>query len=122
MELYVRASIPCRLRVIYDMASGQRALLADNESYSGDSAKGDRTKKVFSFTCEPPFGVETVHVFARTEKFDPIKTVTDGDNIIVAEDLKDFLFSTRGMKRAEPGIQQTEARLILTTIDDNSHH
>jgi hypothetical protein len=69
------------------------------------------------YACSAPFGVETLHVFARTEDFEPVQTLMEGRTRILKGDLKDFLYATRGMNKIDKSVKQAEAKLILTTID-----
>jgi hypothetical protein len=117
MRLSVRANMSCKLRVVYDLADGKRALLEDNDSYILDSSHKGSSKVIDDYACSAPFGVETLHVFARTEDFEPVQTVMEGRTRILKGDLKDFLYATRGMNKIDKSVKQAEAKLILTTID-----
>lgn len=118
MRLYVRVNRPCNLRIIYHLANGKRVLLTGQSDYQIDESSVNKPKMIDrKFECTAPFGVESLQVFARTGKFDPIPTVKVGDYTFLNEDLKDFLVATRGFKSVSDDEQQAEALLTMTTLE-----
>ena len=117
MNVFVRANLPCYIRFIYHLASGQRTLLLD--SYYIDDSKVNKVCQIppgGEFECDAPFGSEVLQVFARTEQFDPVVTVDKDGYKYLQEDLKKFLVATRGFKAVKQQVMQTEQRVILTTM------
>ena len=73
--------------------------------------------------CADPFGAEILIGVARTAPFDFLKTVERNGYLYVvsgqSEEVPDLLRGTKGLKRRkreDPEIQQTEDRLIITTV------
>jgi len=118
MQVYVRVNKPCYMRFMYQLANGKRTLLTDDNFYIDESRVNLPYKIPGEFQCDAPFGAEVLQVFARTEKFDPIEIVEQDEYQYLKEDLKDFLFATRGMKRIREGVLQSEARVVLTTVEN----
>ncbi|MCX5792887.1 MAG: DUF4384 domain-containing protein [Elusimicrobia bacterium] len=116
MKIYLRVNQPAYVRFIYHLADGKRTLLLDN--YYLDSTKVNKVYEVpEEFECAPPFGAETLQVFASTEKFDEIKTEKADGYDILAEDLGRALATSRGFRKAAKAVQKAEVRLVLTTME-----
>jgi len=116
MKVFVRMNLPGYVRLIYHLADRRRALLLDN--YYLDAAKVNMAYELpQEFECDAPFGVETLQAFASTQKLPPLKTLSVEGYDILDEDLSAALVRTRGMKKAEPGLQKAEARIVLTTME-----
>ncbi len=111
MILFVRASRPAYVRVLYRFADETRVLLVDNFRINGESI-GD-AMKVGEFTCVPPFGSETLLAFAQDVPFPPLKTVSVDGYEILEEDLETVAAQTRGFKKGV--IEQAEYRLHIIT-------
>ena len=115
MLVYLQASRPCYIRLIYYLADGQKTLLADNYEIREDQAG-----KVFAFPdpfiCDSPFGAEALQVAAQTEPFKPLKTnKVDGYEFIL-DDVKGILANTRGMKNLNKRLMHAEKRVEVTTV------
>jgi hypothetical protein len=116
MNVYVRVNMPCYIRFIYHLADGKRALLLD--SHCIDESKVNMVYQIpQEFECDTPYGAEFLQAFARTDKFDPVETVSVNGYDILKEDLGKFLATTRGMKKVKKGTMQSEQRVVITTME-----
>jgi hypothetical protein len=117
MKVLVRVNMPCYLRFIYHMANGKRVLLL-NEYYM-DASKVNLVYEIpQEFESAAPFGGEVLQLFARTDKFEKIKTASVDGYDIIQEGLSDVMTKTRGMKAAKQRTLQAEQRLSITTMKD----
>ncbi len=117
MTVFVRVNLPCYVRFIYHLASGERTLLED--SYYIDDSKVNKVCQIppgGEFECDAPFGSEVLQVFARTEQFEPVPTVEKDGYKYLQEDLKKMLYATRGFKAVKQQVMQTEQRLTITSM------
>ena len=116
MKVFVRVNRAANLRLLYILADGRRTLLYDN--YYIDQSKVNRVVEIPNeFECAPPFGAELLVVAAQTEAFPPIQTYeSDGYHFLSAKDAGQAARDFRGMKKKQPNVQQSEARLVLTTM------
>ena len=118
MKVFVRVNRESYIRLLYILADGSRTLLHDN--YYIDQSKVNRVVEIpEEFECAPPFGAELLVVVARTEPFPPIQTYeSDGYYFLSAKDAGQAAREFRGMKKKQkrPDVQQSEARLVLTTM------
>ncbi len=116
MTVYVRVNMPCYVRFIYHLASGERTLLMN--SHYIDETKVNKVYQIpQDFECDAPYGGEVLQVFARTEEFDPVETVEKDGYKYLKEDLKKFLVATRGFKAVKQATMQTEQRLTITSME-----
>ena len=120
MKVSVRVNREAHIRLLYILADGQRALLYDD--YYIDQSKVNRVVEVpEEFECTEPFGAEMLVVVARTKPFVPLETVErDGYLFLKATTARGAAAMLRGMKRKKQkvsDIQQTEAKIIITTIE-----
>jgi len=119
MKVYVRVNRPAYIRLLYILADGRRTLLYDNHYI--DQLKVNHVVEIpEEFECAPPFGAEMLVVIARTQEFEPLKTVeVDGYHYLEADSPKEAAIQARGMrKKKEQEIQQTEAKIIITTMKE----
>jgi hypothetical protein len=117
MKVLVRVNMPCYIRFMYHMADGKRILLLDE--YYMDASKVNVGYEIpQEFECAAPFGGEVLQLFARTDKFEQIKTRQMGGYDFIQEDLKSVVASVRGMKAAKPKTLQAEQRIIVTTMKE----
>ena len=118
MKVFVRVNREAHIRLLYILADGRRTLLYD--SYYIDQSKVNRVVEIpDEFECAPPFGAELLVVAARTEKFPSIQTYeNNGYHFLSAKDAGQAARNFRGMKKKQkqPDVQQSEARLVLTTM------
>ena len=116
MKVSVRVNRAAHIRLLYVLADGRRTLLYDN--YYIDPSKANRVVEIpQAFECAPPFGAELMVVAARTEEFPPIQTYeSDEYHFLSAKDAGQAARDFRGMKKKQPDVQQSEARLVLTTM------
>ena len=118
MKVFVRVNREAYIRLLYILADGRRTMLYDNHYI--DQSKVNRVVEIpEEFECAPPFGVEFLVVAARTEAFPPIQTYeSDGYHFLSAKDARQAARNFRGMRKKQkrPDIQQSEARLVLTTM------
>ena len=118
MKVSVRVNRAAHIRLLYILADGRRTLLHDN--YYVDQSKVNRVVEIpEEFECAPPFGAELLVVAARTEEFPPIQTYeNDGYLFLSAKDAGQAARDFRGMKKKQkrPDLQQSETRLVLTTM------
>jgi hypothetical protein len=117
MKVLVRVNMPCYLRFIYHMANGKRVLLL-NEYYM-DASKVNLVYEIpQEFESAAPFGGEVLQLFARTDKFEKIRTASIDGYDIIQEGLSDVMSKTRGMKAAKQKSLQAEQRISITTMKD----
>lgn len=117
MNVFVRVNLPCYIRFIYHLASGERTLLLD--SYYIDDSKVNKVCQIppgGEFECDAPFGSEVLQVFARTDQFEPVATVEKDGYKYLQEDLKKILYATRGFKVVKQQTMQAEQRVTITTM------
>ncbi len=118
MKVFVRVNREAHIRLLYILADSRRTLLYDN--YYIDQSKVNRVVEIpQEFECAPPFGAELLVVAAQTEVFPPIQTYeSDGYLFLTAKDARQAARDFRGMKKKQkaPDMQQSEARLVLTTM------
>ena len=116
MKLFIRVNHECYLRFIYYLADGTKTLLRDNYPIPSDMVN-IKVLLIGTFTCDAPFGVETLQVIAQTVKFPRLNTYIDDNGYeIILDDTKEIMRSTRGMKRNNDQLLFGEKRLVITTI------
>ena len=136
MKVFGRVNQPAYLRLLYILAGDRKyTLLQDN--YYIDPSRINSDIEIGKFICTPPFGAEVLVVAARTEKFPPIQTYKEnGYDFLVDTDSESAAQSFRGMQRISdesnrqqlvdsgqsgaqqpPDFQQSEAQLVLTTME-----
>ena len=132
MKIYLRTNRPCYVRLLYILANGQKTLLVDNlqinlESINRPLLVNDLLE--IDFECTKPFGAEIIIGVARNYPFDTIETTErDGYIFIDTDNPKHLASITRGTKgfkrrkRNDESIQQTETKLILTTVAFDLSH
>ena len=132
MKVYLRTNRPCYVRLLYILANGQKTLLVDNlqinlESINRPLLVNDLLE--IDFECTSPFGAEMIIGVARNYPFDTIETTErDGYIFIDTDNSKHLANITRGTKgfkrrkRNDESIQQTETKLILTTVAFDLSH
>ena len=132
MKVYLRTNRPCYVRLLYILANGQKTLLVDNlqinlESINRPLLVNDLLE--IDFECTSPFGAEMIIGVARNYPFDTIETTErDGYIFIDTDNPKHLANITRGTKgfkrrkRNDESIQQTETKLILTTVAFDLSH
>ncbi len=111
-SLYILSEEPCYLRFIYILADGTSVLMEDN-IYIDQSKVGKDYKIPQDFECAEPFGVETLILNAQTTEFEPLNTYTNGNYIIIKDDLNEILINTRGFKKKA---KRAEKIIQITTI------
>lgn len=117
MKVLVRVNMPCFLRFIYHMADGKRVLLL-NEYYMDESKVNLAYEVPQEFECTAPFGAEVLQLFARTDRFEKVKTRRVEGFDYLQEDLNSVVAGTRGMKAAKPRTMQSEQRIVITTMKE----
>ena len=132
MKVYLRTNRSCYVRLLYILANGQKTLLVDNlqinlESVNRPLLVNDLLE--IDFECTSPFGAEMIIGVARNYPFDTIETTErDGYIFIDTDNPKHLANITRGTKgfkrrkRNDESIQQTETKLILTTVAFDLSH
>ena len=132
MKVYLRTNRSCYVRLLYILANGQKTLLFDNlqinlESINRPLLVNDLLE--IDFECSSPFGAEMIIGVARNYPFDTIETTErDGYIFIDTDNPKHLANITRGTKgfkrrkRNDESIQQTETKLILTTVAFDLSH
>ena len=132
MKIYLRTNRPCYVRLLYILANGQKTILVDNlqinlESINRPLLVNDLLE--IDFECTSPFGAEMIIGVARNYPFDTIETTEkDGYIFIDTDNPKHLANITRGTKgfkrrkRNDESIQQTETKLILTTVAFDLSH
>ena len=126
MEIYLRSNRPCYVRLIYILADGQKTLLLDNLPINAESVNRSLSVnelKDLDFECAAPFGAEMLVAVGRTDQFDPLKTVEkDGYYFLPVSQPEEVAYlsrDVRGFKRRQrddASIQQTESKLMITTV------
>jgi hypothetical protein len=108
--------MPCYVRLIYHLASKQRALLVNN--YYIDESKVNLVYQIpQEFEIAAPYGVEVIQASVQTEEFEPIRTQNRDGYDILEDDLGKVLAQTRGLKKTKPGLLKAETRLTVTTME-----
>ena len=132
MKIYLRTNRPCYVRLLYILANGQKTLLVDNlqinlESINRPLLVNDLLE--IDFECTSPFGAEMIIGVARNYPFDTIETTERDGYIFIDTDnpkhLANITRGTKGFKRRkknDESIQQTETKLILTTVAFDLSH
>ena len=132
MKIYLRTNRPCYVRLLYILANGQKTLLVDNlqinlESVNRPLLVNDLLE--IDFECTSPFGAEMIIGVARNYPFDTIETTERDGYIFIDTDnpkhLANITRGTKGFKRRkknDESIQQTETKLILTTVAFDLSH
>ena len=132
MKVYLRTNRPCYVRLLYILANGQKTLLVDNlqinlESVNRPLLVNDLLE--IDFECTSPFGAEMIIGVARNYPFDTIETTERDGYIFIDTDnpkhLANITRGTKGFKRRKKNnesIQQTETKLILTTVAFDLSH
>ena len=132
MKVYLRTNRPCYVRLLYILANGQKTLLVDNlqinlESINRPLLVNDLLE--IDFECTSPFGAEMIIGVARNYPFDTIETTERDGYIFIGTDnpkhLANITRGTKGFKRRkrnDESIQQTETKLILTTVAFDLSH
>ena len=116
MTVFVRVNVPCCIRFLYHLASGERVLLLD--SHFIDESKVNKVYEIpRQFECDAPFGGEVLQVFARTEAFQPVETVDKDGYKFLKEGLTKVLAATRGFKAVKQAAMQTEQRITITSME-----
>jgi hypothetical protein len=114
MKVFVRVNTPCYIRFVYHLADGVRTLLLD--SYYIDQQKINQVYEIpDEFECDAPYGAEVLQINACTDPFPPVKTVDKDGYKFYEGDLKTYVVSTRGMKKAAKTMT-AETRLVITTM------
>ena len=135
MKVFGRVNQPAYLRLLYILADDRKYTLLQDNYYINPSLVNTDVE-IGEFVCTPPFGAEVLVVAARTEKFPSIQTYKKrGYSFLVDQDAELAARSFRGMQRipepigprlpdshqidAEqpPRFQQSEAQLVLTTME-----
>ena len=126
MKIYLRSNRPCYVRLIYILADGQKTLLLDNLPINAESVNRSLSVnelKDLDFECAAPFGAEMLVAVGRTDQFDPLKTVEkDGYYFLPVSQPEEVAYlsrDVRGFKRRQrddASIQQTESKLMITTV------
>ncbi len=119
MKIYVRPNRSCHVRILYTFADGARTLLFNDHFI--DEGKANQVVEIpAEFECAPPFGAEMLMVCARTTAFPETKTYErDGVLYLDEKDAGLAAAGVRGMKKKpvnEETVQQTEKRLVITTL------
>jgi hypothetical protein len=114
MKVFVRVNTPCYIRFVYHLAGGVRTLLLD--SYYIDQQKINQVYEIpDEFECDAPYGAEVLQINACTDPFPQVKTVEKDGYKYYEGDLKQYVASTRGMKKAAKTMT-AETRLVITTM------
>lgn len=114
MTVTVRVNMPSYVRLLYHLADGKRVLLLDN--YLLDASKVNVPYTLpYEFECDAPYGAEVLQALASTDKFEPLKTASEGGYDYLAEDLKGAVMKSRGMKK-KAASYKAEVRVTLTTM------
>ena len=115
MQLFVSVSQPCYLRVIYRLADGRLALLDDGRQITA-AALHRFIQTGPDFSCDAPFGSETLYVFAQSAPFLPLNTAADPDGYTrITDELPTALQKTRGFKAKN---RFAEAHLEILTAEE----
>ncbi len=86
-RVYVRATKPCYVRVLYQDAAGYTLQLVPNMRDTSDYIQEDRTYQLPTlFEVRSPFGEEELILFASTEKFTEIRVRKRNDGAMVVDD------------------------------------
>jgi len=126
--VFVRVNKPSYLRFVYHLANGARVF--PDKLYRNYYIDESKVNKVIAlpdtFEVTPPFGSETMQMFASTQKFPDValtKKVIDGEDYdVIDDDLPAFTSKTRGLKKLEPkqgtaaSVEIAEKRISVTSV------
>ncbi|ANQ52045.1 hypothetical protein MY04_4710 [Flammeovirga sp. MY04] len=119
MSLYVKVNRPCKVRFIYHLADGTKVLLLDNYEITAQQVN-QMVKVSQEFECYPPFGVETLQVFAKTgSNFKPLSTSEDQGYYFIQDDIETINNVNRQFSDLEQEVAFSEKRLLITTLPAN---
>jgi len=118
MQLYIRVSQPCYIRMIYYFSDGSKSLLLDSR-YIGDEQAGKPVLLPDLFVCDSPFGAETIQMVAQSSPFKPLTIKMENGYRMIVDDMNTILANVRGMKAVGSVQLMAEKRLDLTTIPGN---
>lgn len=119
-SVFVRVNKPCYLQITYHLANSARVLLYNNLYI--DISKINRVVTLpDSFHIVPPFGVERLHIFASTEKFDEVRTheQTFGSETytnVLDANMEEYTMNLRGIQKKKTGPQVSERGITITTV------
>ncbi|MDP6599595.1 MAG: hypothetical protein QGI86_27645 [Candidatus Poribacteria bacterium] len=129
MTVYLRSNQPCHVRLLYILANGQKTLLVDNLKINAESINQALVINELldiDFECSSPFGAEMLIAVGRNRPFDGLESREQNGYLFIEVDdpsqLASLTRGTRGFKRRkreDPTIEQTEAKLIITTVPFN---
>jgi hypothetical protein len=127
--VFVRVNKPCYLRFIYHLANGARVFPDPlYRNYYIDESKVNMVLALpDTFEVTPPFGSETMQMFASTQKFPDVvltkKNIGGEDYDVIEDDLPTFTAKTRGLKKLQPTPGSTEVsnevaekRIAVTSV------
>ena len=124
MRIYVRVNRQAYVRLLYILADGAKTLLLDG-LYIDQSKVNQVVEVPEVFECASPFGAEMMIAVARTVPFDLLETVeVDGYFFLQSTNstvTADLTRGTKGFKRKKKEgseIQQSESRLVITTMSN----
>jgi hypothetical protein len=110
--------------LLYILADGAKTLLFDG-LYIDQSKVNQVVEVPEVFECASPFGAEMMIAVARTKLFDPLETVEVGGYFFLQSNnsqvTADLTRGTKGFKRKKQEgseIQQSESRLVITTMSN----
>ena len=98
MRVYYKVTRPCYLRVIYRLADGQMILLEDDRQVTAAEA-GQYLELGDGYEAAPPFGKESLYLFAQQRPFPPLETRLENGYRIITQGLDETLRRSRGMKK-----------------------
>ncbi len=122
LKIMIRVNQPSYLRFIYHLNNGARVI--PDRLYMNYYIGADKVNQVVElpdvFEICPPFGSETIQMFASNERFPPVELIEskfDGEVYeVIADTLEESNTLYRGLKRKKKETEVAEVRLPLTTI------
>lgn len=107
MKLYVKASKPSYLRVLYIMADGDVMVMLDSKHVNSPGTEVE----LGAFICTAPFGLENLVALASATPFESLKTKRSGGIDVLAGSLSDALSLSK-----KSGNLVTQQKISINTI------
>jgi hypothetical protein len=117
MKVYVRVNRAAHVRLLYNLADGDRVLLYD--SHFIDPSKANKVVEIpAEFECAAPFGVESLFAVVSTVPLPRVNVAMRGGYAYLqAASPAQAAVLTRGFKRKrKASVQSAEAQLTITTV------
>ncbi len=117
MRVFVRANMPCVVRLIYHLADGQRTLLLDEYRITAGAVR-NAIRVPGEFECDAPYGAEILQAFASTTTLPRLAVEQRGGYAYITGTLDALLRTSRAQSTPGSGSLTAEARVVVTTMPE----